>query len=211
MASYVAAYRIGMLVSTAGALFVVTGFESGLGFAKHAAWTLGYLAMALLVLIGIVTTLLATEPEKSRKRQARSTPRRPRTAASRRVASRASARSRISSPASGDRRAGFRHSLQILRRLRRHDDGAVRHRSRFHAQRLRHDRQGRRPCRDADRRLCRRLRRARLAADDLPVDRRAPADRLQPRVRLAGARSAPITGRSPPRSSRRISPARSAP
>ena len=27
MASYVAAYRIGMLVSTAGALFLVTGFE----------------------------------------------------------------------------------------------------------------------------------------------------------------------------------------
>ena len=30
MASYVAAYRIGMLVSTAGALFLVSGFE-GLG------------------------------------------------------------------------------------------------------------------------------------------------------------------------------------
>ena len=28
MASYVAAYRIGMLVSTAGALFLVSGFES---------------------------------------------------------------------------------------------------------------------------------------------------------------------------------------
>ena len=32
MASYVAAYRIGMLVSTAGALFLVSGFE-GLGLA----------------------------------------------------------------------------------------------------------------------------------------------------------------------------------
>ena len=38
MASYVAAYRIGMLVSTAGALFLVSGFE-GLGFGKDAAWT----------------------------------------------------------------------------------------------------------------------------------------------------------------------------
>src|ERR1700720_1961445 len=36
MASYVAAYRIGMLVSTAGALFLVSGFE-GLGFDKGAA------------------------------------------------------------------------------------------------------------------------------------------------------------------------------
>lgn len=65
MASYVAAYRIGMLASTVGALYVVTGFESGLGFDKQAAWTAGYLAMAVLVVIGIVTTLLATNPEKN--------------------------------------------------------------------------------------------------------------------------------------------------
>jgi PAT family beta-lactamase induction signal transducer AmpG len=64
MASFVAAYRIGMLVSTAGALFLVSGFES-LGLMKSGAWTAGYLAMAACVLIGVVTTLLATEPEKS--------------------------------------------------------------------------------------------------------------------------------------------------
>ena len=64
VASYVAAYRIGMLISTAGALFLVSGFESW-GLAKNAAWTAGYLFMAACVLIGIVTTLLATEPEKS--------------------------------------------------------------------------------------------------------------------------------------------------
>src|SRR5205807_4472682 len=44
MASYVAAYRIGMLASTAGALFLVSGFE-GLGLAKGAAWVAGYLVM----------------------------------------------------------------------------------------------------------------------------------------------------------------------
>ena len=38
MASYVAAYRIGMLVSTAGALFLVSGFED-LGLVKHQAWS----------------------------------------------------------------------------------------------------------------------------------------------------------------------------
>jgi PAT family beta-lactamase induction signal transducer AmpG len=65
MASYVAAYRIGMLASTVGALYVVTGFEKGLGFERQAAWTAGYLAMALLVVIGIVTALLATNPEKT--------------------------------------------------------------------------------------------------------------------------------------------------
>jgi PAT family beta-lactamase induction signal transducer AmpG len=64
MASFVAAYRIGMLISTAGALFLVSGFE-GQGLAKHSAWTAGYLAMAACVLIGIATTLVATEPDKS--------------------------------------------------------------------------------------------------------------------------------------------------
>ncbi len=70
MASYVAAYRIGMLASTAGALFLVSGFEH-FGFGKHAAWTLGYVAMAALVGVGILTTLYATEPEKSKKADAR--------------------------------------------------------------------------------------------------------------------------------------------
>jgi PAT family beta-lactamase induction signal transducer AmpG len=64
VASYVAAYRIGTLASTAGVLFLVTGFE-GLSFGKGAAWTAGYLIMAALVVIGIVTTLIATEPRKS--------------------------------------------------------------------------------------------------------------------------------------------------
>jgi MFS transporter, PAT family, beta-lactamase induction signal transducer AmpG len=64
MASYVAAYRIGMLISTAGALFLVSGFES-LGLGKHGAWSAGYAVMAVLVLIGIATTLLASEPENS--------------------------------------------------------------------------------------------------------------------------------------------------
>jgi PAT family beta-lactamase induction signal transducer AmpG len=64
MASYVAAYRVGMLASTAGALFLVSGLErSGLG--KDTAWTLGYMIMALMMVVGIATTLVATEPEKS--------------------------------------------------------------------------------------------------------------------------------------------------
>ncbi|MBM3529445.1 MAG: AmpG family muropeptide MFS transporter [Alphaproteobacteria bacterium] len=64
MASYVAAYRIGMLVSTAGALYIVSGFEA-LGTGKDAAWSFGYAAMAGLVLIGMATTLLAREPARS--------------------------------------------------------------------------------------------------------------------------------------------------
>jgi MFS transporter, PAT family, beta-lactamase induction signal transducer AmpG len=64
MASYVAAYRVGMLVSTAGALFLVSGLQN-LGFGYHGAWTAGYTLMAVLVLIGVATTLFAAEPEKS--------------------------------------------------------------------------------------------------------------------------------------------------
>jgi PAT family beta-lactamase induction signal transducer AmpG len=64
MASYVAAYRIGMLVSTAGALFLVSGFQT-LGLGHSAAWSSGYAVMAALVLIGVGTTLLAEEPAKS--------------------------------------------------------------------------------------------------------------------------------------------------
>jgi MFS transporter, PAT family, beta-lactamase induction signal transducer AmpG len=69
MASYVAAYRIGMLVSTAGALFLVTQFEN-FGFGKNAAWTAGYVVMAACVAVGIVTTLVATEPAKSARASA---------------------------------------------------------------------------------------------------------------------------------------------
>jgi MFS transporter, PAT family, beta-lactamase induction signal transducer AmpG len=64
MASYVFGYRIGMLVSGAGGLLLVSGLE-GLDLTKHAAWSTGYIVAALLVLIGIATTLLASEPEKS--------------------------------------------------------------------------------------------------------------------------------------------------
>jgi MFS transporter, PAT family, beta-lactamase induction signal transducer AmpG len=64
MASYVAAYRIGMLASTAGALFIVSAFQSG-GLDHQAAWTAGYIVMAALVAIGIATTLMGTEPEQS--------------------------------------------------------------------------------------------------------------------------------------------------
>jgi PAT family beta-lactamase induction signal transducer AmpG len=61
MASYVAAYRVGMLVSTAGTLYFVSGFEV-LGFSKDASWSLGYAVMAAMVVIGMATTLLAREP-----------------------------------------------------------------------------------------------------------------------------------------------------
>ncbi len=64
MASYVAAYRIGLLVSTAGTLFIVSGFEAS-GIVRASAWMWGYAVMAALVLIGTATALAATEPRQS--------------------------------------------------------------------------------------------------------------------------------------------------
>ena len=63
MASYVAAYRVGALVSGAGALFLVTAFQAKLG--DRTAWTASYVVMAALILIGVIATLLATEPASS--------------------------------------------------------------------------------------------------------------------------------------------------
>lgn len=69
MASYVAAYRIGMVASTAGALFLVTGFEH-LGLPRLHAWMASLAVMATLVLIGIATVLLAHEPAGSARTEA---------------------------------------------------------------------------------------------------------------------------------------------
>jgi PAT family beta-lactamase induction signal transducer AmpG len=65
MASYVAAYRISTLVSTAGALFLIDAFEKS-GFARGDAWKFGYAAMAALVIIGVITVIFAREPDQSR-------------------------------------------------------------------------------------------------------------------------------------------------
>jgi len=64
MASYVAAYRISMLASTAGVLFLVTAFEDW-GFGQGSSWALGYVVIAALVLVGVATALIAREPETS--------------------------------------------------------------------------------------------------------------------------------------------------
>jgi MFS transporter, PAT family, beta-lactamase induction signal transducer AmpG len=69
MASYVAGYRIGMLASGAGILFVVSGFEQA-GLSQGPAWGAAYAIMAALVVVGVVVTLCATEPERSAQAEA---------------------------------------------------------------------------------------------------------------------------------------------
>lgn len=65
MGAYVAAYRVGMLVSTAGALFIVSYFEKIQGFDRATSWTFSYLVMAGFVMAGMVTTLIAREPVRA--------------------------------------------------------------------------------------------------------------------------------------------------
>jgi PAT family beta-lactamase induction signal transducer AmpG len=72
MASYVAAYRISTLISTAGALFLIDAFEKS-GFSRGDAWKFGYAAMAALIVVGMVTVMFATEPDQSRLAAEKST------------------------------------------------------------------------------------------------------------------------------------------
>jgi PAT family beta-lactamase induction signal transducer AmpG len=73
MASYVAAYRVGQLVSVAG-LIGLTAWLETLGLGKAAVWPIAYVVAAALVLIGLVAVLLGREPETAANphREARS-------------------------------------------------------------------------------------------------------------------------------------------
>ena len=61
MASYVAAYRVGMLVSGAGIVGLTAWLETR-GLDKTAVWPIAYGVAALLVLVGLAAVLLAREP-----------------------------------------------------------------------------------------------------------------------------------------------------
>ena len=62
MAGYVAAYRIGMLVSGAGVLFLVAWLQSQ-GIGPETVWFWGYAGAAVSMVVGIAATLFATEPD----------------------------------------------------------------------------------------------------------------------------------------------------
>lgn len=63
-ASYIAGYRIGMLIAGAGALFLASYFGTSPDHYQASAWQITYFIMAACMLIGIITTLLIGEPEK---------------------------------------------------------------------------------------------------------------------------------------------------
>ena len=68
-AMYIAGYRIGMLLSGAGGLYLASYF----GIENHysySAWQTTYLIMAAIMLVGVATTLLIDEPVINEKVEA---------------------------------------------------------------------------------------------------------------------------------------------
>lgn len=65
-ATYNAGYRIGMIVAGAGALFLAAYLGTAKGNYIYEAWKYTYLAMAAVMLVGILTTLIVREPKVDR-------------------------------------------------------------------------------------------------------------------------------------------------
>lgn len=62
--TYIAGYRLGMIVAGAGALFLASWLGSEKEHYVYAAWQWTYWAMAATMLVGVVTTLVIPEPEQ---------------------------------------------------------------------------------------------------------------------------------------------------
>jgi PAT family beta-lactamase induction signal transducer AmpG len=64
-ATYIAGYRIGMLVAGAGSLFLADWFGTSSEEYVYHAWQSTYQVMALVMMVGVVTTLVIREPQQS--------------------------------------------------------------------------------------------------------------------------------------------------
>lgn len=65
-ATYIAGYRIGMVVAGAGALFLASYLGTTEVNYLYPAWRLTYSAVACFMLIGVLTTLLISEPQSNK-------------------------------------------------------------------------------------------------------------------------------------------------
>ena len=66
-ATYIAGYRIGMLVASAGGLFMASYFGSTKESYSYDAWSATYIIMALIMFVGVATTLFIDEPKTAKK------------------------------------------------------------------------------------------------------------------------------------------------
>ncbi len=67
-ASYVAGYRVGMIVAGAGALYLASYFGTRLDDYKYEAWKNTYHLMSLFMLVGVFITLFMKEPINREKK-----------------------------------------------------------------------------------------------------------------------------------------------
>ncbi len=72
-ATYIAGYRIGMLVAGAGGLFIASYLGSTKALYSYDAWSGTYMVMAAVMLIGVATTLIINEPDTKRQESEYST------------------------------------------------------------------------------------------------------------------------------------------
>jgi PAT family beta-lactamase induction signal transducer AmpG len=62
-ATYMIGYRVAMILASAGAFYIAAAFDIDEGVYRYFSWMMSYLAMAVMVSVGIVTTFLVSEPE----------------------------------------------------------------------------------------------------------------------------------------------------
>ncbi|MCG8379113.1 MAG: MFS transporter [Proteobacteria bacterium] len=65
--TYITGYRIGMLVSGAGSLYIASTLGSEMGSYNYTAWQITYSCMAAAMLVGVITTLTIKEPERNKE------------------------------------------------------------------------------------------------------------------------------------------------
>jgi len=63
--TYIAGYRIGMIVAGAGSLFLASFLGTKSSAYSYDAWKLTYFCMAAMMLVGVLTTLCISEPDVS--------------------------------------------------------------------------------------------------------------------------------------------------
>lgn len=62
-ATYIAGYRLGMIVAGAGSLYIAAYFGTTMDNYSHSAWMYTYFIMAAFMLLGVATTLVRPEPK----------------------------------------------------------------------------------------------------------------------------------------------------
>lgn len=65
-ATYIAGYRIGMIVASAGALYLASYLGTSDELYLYSAWQMTYTAVGCFMLLGVLTTLTISEPESNR-------------------------------------------------------------------------------------------------------------------------------------------------